>query len=131
MDFTVKSGNPEKQRTACIVLGVFEPRRLSPVAEQLDEVTGGYISNLIRRGDLEGFRVADRADQPEQRSGQGLRTRLSGELWPHRSGQPLPACSAAGGRRAGRVRRGQNQHRLGTVQGRGSEGDIPRAPGSG
>jgi leucyl aminopeptidase len=54
MDFTVKSGNPEKQRTACVVLGVYEPRRLSPVAEQLDEVTGGYISNLIRRGDLEG-----------------------------------------------------------------------------
>jgi len=43
MDFTVKSGNPEKQRTACVVLGVFEPRRLSPVAEQLDKVTGGYI----------------------------------------------------------------------------------------
>ena len=54
MDFTVKSGNPEKQRTACIVLGVFEPRRLSQAAEQLDEVAGGYISNLIRRGDLEG-----------------------------------------------------------------------------
>ena len=54
MDFTVKSGNPEKQRTACVVLGVFEPRRLSSAAEQLDEVTGGYISNLIRRGDLEG-----------------------------------------------------------------------------
>ena len=54
MEFTVKSGNPEKQRTACVVLGVFEPRRLSPVAEKLDEITGGYISNLIRRGDLEG-----------------------------------------------------------------------------
>jgi leucyl aminopeptidase len=54
MDFMVKSGNPEKQRTACVVLGVYEPRRLSPAAEQLDEVTGGYITNLIRRGDLEG-----------------------------------------------------------------------------
>ncbi|MFZ5594131.1 MAG: leucyl aminopeptidase [Pseudomonadota bacterium] len=54
MEFTVKSGDPEKQRTACIVLGVFEPRRLSPTAERLDEITGGYISKLIRRGDLEG-----------------------------------------------------------------------------
>jgi leucyl aminopeptidase len=54
MDFTVKSGNPEKQRTACIVLGVYEPRRLSPAAEQLDEAAKGYLSNLIRRGDLEG-----------------------------------------------------------------------------
>jgi leucyl aminopeptidase len=54
MEFGVKSGSPEKQRSACIVVGVFEPRRLTPVAEQLDEVSEGYISNLIRRGDLEG-----------------------------------------------------------------------------
>ncbi|ALS97089.1 leucyl aminopeptidase [Lacimicrobium alkaliphilum] len=54
MEFSVKSGSPEKQRSACIVVGVFEPRRLTPVAEQLDEISGGYISNLLRRGDLEG-----------------------------------------------------------------------------
>lgn len=54
MEFFVKSGNPEKQRTACVVIGVFEPRRLSVIAERLDKVTEGFISNLIRRGDLEG-----------------------------------------------------------------------------
>jgi hypothetical protein len=27
MEFSVKSGSPEKQRSACIVVGVFEPRR--------------------------------------------------------------------------------------------------------
>ncbi|MGL5336286.1 MAG: leucyl aminopeptidase [Enterovibrio sp.] len=54
MEFCVKSGNPEKQRSACIVVGVFEPRRLSSAAEQLDKISNGYISNLLRRGDLEG-----------------------------------------------------------------------------
>ncbi len=54
MEFNVKSGSPEKQRSACIVVGVFEPRRLSPIAEQLDKISDGYISNLLRRGDLEG-----------------------------------------------------------------------------
>lgn len=54
MEFSVKSGNPEKQRSACIVVGVFEPRRLSAVGEQLDNVSDGYLSNLLRRGDLEG-----------------------------------------------------------------------------
>ena len=54
MEFTAKSGNPEKQRTACIVVGVFEPRRLSSAAERLDQISDGFISNLIRRGDLEG-----------------------------------------------------------------------------
>ncbi len=54
MEFSVKSGSPEKQRTACVVVGVFEPRRLSPIAEQLDHVSGGFLGNLLRRGDMEG-----------------------------------------------------------------------------
>ncbi|MGY8875511.1 MAG: leucyl aminopeptidase, partial [Pseudoalteromonas sp.] len=33
---------------------VYEPRRLSPIGEQLDKISDGYISNLLRRGDLEG-----------------------------------------------------------------------------
>lgn len=41
MEFSVKSGSPEKQRSACIVVGVFEPRRLSPIAEQLDKISDG------------------------------------------------------------------------------------------
>ncbi|WP_017446333.1 leucyl aminopeptidase [Gayadomonas joobiniege] len=54
MEFSVKSGIAEKQRSACIVIGVFEPRRLSAVGEQLDKISEGYLSNLLRRGDLEG-----------------------------------------------------------------------------
>ncbi|PCS21526.1 leucyl aminopeptidase [Candidatus Enterovibrio escicola] len=54
MEFSVKSGSPEKQRSACIVVGVFEPRRLSTNAEKLDKISDGYISSLLRRGDLEG-----------------------------------------------------------------------------
>ncbi|MAZ66520.1 MAG: leucyl aminopeptidase [Kangiellaceae bacterium] len=54
MEFNVKSGSPEKQRTACVVVGVYEPRRMSPMAEHLDRISGGFISNIIRRGDLEG-----------------------------------------------------------------------------
>ena len=54
MEFFVKSGNPEKQRSACIVVGVFEPRRLSRAGELIDEISEGYLSNLLRRGDIEG-----------------------------------------------------------------------------
>lgn len=54
MEFSVKSGSPEKQRSACVIVGVFEPRRLSPTAEQLDKISDGYISALLRRGELEG-----------------------------------------------------------------------------
>jgi len=36
------------------VVGIFEPRRLSPAAETLDAASDGYLSTLIRRGDIEG-----------------------------------------------------------------------------
>ncbi|MBL1293451.1 MAG: leucyl aminopeptidase, partial [Thiotrichales bacterium] len=54
MDFIVKSGHPEKQRSACVIVGISKTRRLSAAAELLDEASGGYISNILRRGDLEG-----------------------------------------------------------------------------
>lgn len=54
MEFNIKSGHPEKQRTACVVVGVYEPRRLSDVAKRIDDISDGYISSILRRGDLEG-----------------------------------------------------------------------------
>jgi len=54
MEFSIKSGHPEKQRSACIIIGVFEPRRLSNAGEQLDQISDSWLSNLIRRGDIEG-----------------------------------------------------------------------------
>ena len=49
MEFAVKSGNPEKQRTACLVLGIYESRRLTSSAEQLDAACGGALGNLWDR----------------------------------------------------------------------------------
>ncbi len=54
MEFSVKSAHPEKQRSACLVIGVFENRRLSNTAERLDSISEGYISSILRKGDLEG-----------------------------------------------------------------------------
>ncbi len=54
MEFTIKSGSPEKQRSACVVAGVFDNRKLSLSAELIDRASNGYISEIIRRGDMEG-----------------------------------------------------------------------------
>ena len=54
MDFNIKSGDPEKQRTACVIVGIFDSRRLSPAAKAIDTVSKKYLSNLIRRGDMDG-----------------------------------------------------------------------------
>src|SRR4030095_15689292 len=54
MEFTIKSGSPEKQRSACVVVGVFDNRKLSLSAELIDRASNGYVSEIIRRGDMEG-----------------------------------------------------------------------------
>jgi len=54
MEFTATSGNPEKQRTDCLVVGVFESGELSAAAEQLDKASKGLISRLIKQGDITG-----------------------------------------------------------------------------
>ncbi|MEK6749030.1 MAG: leucyl aminopeptidase [Pseudomonadota bacterium] len=54
MEFLIKSGTPEKQRTACVIAGIFETRRLSNAAQKIDEASGGFVANLLKRGDLEG-----------------------------------------------------------------------------
>ncbi|MBU0752027.1 MAG: leucyl aminopeptidase [Gammaproteobacteria bacterium] len=54
MEFSIKSGSPEKQRSACVVVGVFEPRKLSVPAELIDNAARQHLSDLLRRGDMEG-----------------------------------------------------------------------------
>src|SRR3989442_4670140 len=54
MEFTIKSGSPEKQRSACVVVGVCDNRKPSLSAELIDRASNGYVSEIIRRGDMEG-----------------------------------------------------------------------------
>jgi len=54
MEFKIKSGRPEKQRSACLVLAVFKDQVLSPAARSIDNVTGNIISSLLKRGDISG-----------------------------------------------------------------------------
>ena len=54
MEFSIKSGIPEKQRSACVVIGVFEPRKLSLPGEILNKAAKNHVSDLLRRGDMEG-----------------------------------------------------------------------------
>lgn len=54
MDFSIKIGSPEKQKNACLVVGIFESRTLSDAAKALDKATEGYISSLLSQGDMDG-----------------------------------------------------------------------------
>ncbi|MBD3618217.1 MAG: leucyl aminopeptidase [Chromatiales bacterium] len=54
MEFAIKSGTPEKQRSACVIVGVFQSKRLSTAAKAIDQASEGMIGALMRRGDLTG-----------------------------------------------------------------------------
>ena len=54
MEFSIKSGGPEKARCDCIAVGVFEARKLTVPAQKLDKASGGHLSGILRRGDMEG-----------------------------------------------------------------------------
>jgi len=54
VEFSIKIGDLEKQRAACVVVGVFAARELSPAGKSIDRASGGYLSSILRRGDMHG-----------------------------------------------------------------------------
>ena len=54
MEFSVKSGTPEKQRVACVVVGIFTSRKFSEAAQRIDQASEGFLTGIRRRGDLTG-----------------------------------------------------------------------------
>lgn len=54
MEFSTKLLSPERQTTSCIVVGVYEGKKLSQAAEIVDKASGGELLALIKSGDMEG-----------------------------------------------------------------------------
>jgi len=54
MKFTIKSEKPATVKTGCVILGVFEHRKLSPAAVQFDKSTRGLLKKLLQKGDMDG-----------------------------------------------------------------------------
>ncbi len=54
MEFSTKSGSPEKQKSGCLVIGVFPGAELSLAGACLDQAAGGHIGHILAKGDLDG-----------------------------------------------------------------------------
>ena len=54
MEFSIKSGKPEKQRNDCVIVGVYESGKLSHAAQSIDAVSEGLITAVLKRGDMDG-----------------------------------------------------------------------------
>jgi len=52
MEFNTTSGSPEKQRSGCVVAGVFEGGKLTAAAQALDNASGRFLGEVLKRGDL-------------------------------------------------------------------------------
>ena len=53
MEFSTKSASPDRQRTGCLVLGVFEGGKLPEPTHAVDAASGGHLSAVLGHGDLE------------------------------------------------------------------------------
>ncbi|MDB5862456.1 MAG: leucyl aminopeptidase [Betaproteobacteria bacterium] len=54
MEFSIKSLQPGRTRSGCVVVGVFESRKLSGPSAQLDAAAQGALSTIAKRGDVDG-----------------------------------------------------------------------------
>jgi len=54
MEFSIKTGSPEKLKSACAIVGVFQSRELSASALAIDKATHGILSEIVKRGDFDG-----------------------------------------------------------------------------
>ena len=54
MEFSIKSGAPQTGAKGCLVVGVYEPRKLSAAAAGIDRAAKGYLSRVVRHGDMQG-----------------------------------------------------------------------------
>jgi leucyl aminopeptidase len=54
MEYQIKSGAPDKQRTDCAVVGVFQKRKLSEGAKAFDKATGGQLTAVMKSGAMDG-----------------------------------------------------------------------------
>ena len=54
MEFSIKNGNPEKQRTDCVIVGVFEGGKATDATNSLDAASNKAISGVLKSGDMDG-----------------------------------------------------------------------------
>ena len=54
MEFSIKQASPEKQRSGCVVVGVFDGGKLSEAAQDLDKISRHALRDIVARGDLPG-----------------------------------------------------------------------------
>ena len=58
MEFSIKNDSPVKLQSDCVIIGVYEDKKLSEAAQVIDVASAGYLSTILKRGDFEGKECA-------------------------------------------------------------------------
>jgi len=54
MKFSAHHQAPESATSDCLILGVYEDQKLTTSAQQVDQITGGVITDIMTTGDIKG-----------------------------------------------------------------------------
>src|SRR3954469_8583727 len=54
MEFSIKAFSPEKKKTGCLVVGIWQGGALTKAAQLADKASGGQLSAVLKKGDLSG-----------------------------------------------------------------------------
>jgi len=54
MEFSIKNGNAAKELSDCVIVGVYESKKLSDAAQAIDYASSGFIAKILERGDMDG-----------------------------------------------------------------------------
>lgn len=54
MEFSIKTDDLVKLQSDCLIIGVYEDKKLSDAAQAVDVASAGYIANILKRGDMDG-----------------------------------------------------------------------------
>ena len=57
MEFVLKHNTAEKARSACQIITVTQPRKLSASGQRVDKANKGMLSAILKRGDMDGTAV--------------------------------------------------------------------------
>jgi len=108
MEFSLKHSSPENARSACQIITVSQPRKLSRSGQRVDKASKGFLASIIKRGDMEGklgqtLMLPGVAGVPAQRVllvGCGKQTDMNERSFARLINSIIKALSASGARDA-------------------------------
>src|SRR5579864_6799615 len=54
MNFSLNHTHIHQLKTDCLIVGIFEKNELTPAAEKIDQISKGYLTEILKNGEFSG-----------------------------------------------------------------------------